>query len=205
MTTPHEHPEPRNGFRKDMQSRHLVMLAIGGTIGTGLFLASGFTVSQAGPLGAVIAYTLGALMIYCVMTCLGELAVQMPETGSFSHYATRFIGPATGYTVAWLYWLTWTVAIGSEFTAAGILMTRWFPDTPVWIWSALFAITVLVSNVVSVRLFAETELALGPLSALVWPTRLSGCPGFSSARPVVLFCPEFPVQPPACPAGSTRA
>ncbi len=73
-----------------MQTRHIVMLALGGVIGTGLFLTSGYTVNQAGPLGAVIAYIIGALMVYMVMMCLGELAVQMPETGSFSTYATRF-------------------------------------------------------------------------------------------------------------------
>ena len=154
------------GYKKEMHTRHIVMLALGGVIGTGLFLTSGYTVNQAGPLGAVIAYCVGAVMVYLVMVCLGELAVQMPETGSFSSYATRYLGPGTGYTVAWLYWLTWTVAIGSEFTAAGILMVRWFPDTPVWIWSALFAITVLVSNVVSVRLFAETEFWLSLVKVL---------------------------------------
>ncbi|WP_109511216.1 amino acid permease [Pseudomonas ovata] len=159
-------PDPASQFQKQMQTRHIVMLALGGVIGTGLFLTSGYTVNQAGPLGAVIAYMIGAVMVYLVMVCLGELAVQMPETGSFSSYATRYLGPGTGYTVAWLYWLTWTVAIGSEFTAAGILMVRWFPDTPVWIWSALFAMTVFVSNVVSVRLFAETEFWLSLIKVL---------------------------------------
>lgn len=153
-------------FRKDMQSRHLVMLAIGGTIGTGLFLASGFTVSQAGPLGAVIAYALGALMIYCVMTCLGELAVQMPETGSFSHYATRFMGPATGYTVAWLYWLSWAVAIGSELLGAGVLFERWFPGVPVWIWAALLGVLITTNNLISVRAFAETEFWLSLIKVI---------------------------------------
>lgn len=153
-------------FNKDMQTRHIVMLALGGVIGTGLFLTSGYTVNQAGPLGAVIAYMIGAVMVYLVMVCLGELAVQMPETGSFSSYATRYLGPGTGYTVAWLYWLTWAVAIGSEFTAAGILMVRWFPETPVWIWSALFALAVFISNVVSVRLFAETEFWLSLIKVL---------------------------------------
>ncbi|WP_110973021.1 amino acid permease [Pseudomonas huaxiensis] len=153
-------------YKKEMHTRHIVMLALGGVIGTGLFLTSGYTVNQAGPLGAVIAYIVGAVMVYLVMVCLGELAVQMPETGSFSSYATRYLGPGTGYTVAWLYWLTWAVAIGSEFTAAGILMVRWFPDTPVWIWSAFFAITVFILNVVSVRLFAETEFWLSLIKVL---------------------------------------
>lgn len=153
-------------YKKEMHTRHIVMLALGGVIGTGLFLTSGYTVNQAGPLGAVIAYIVGAVMVYLVMVCLGELAVQMPETGSFSSYATRYLGAGTGYTVAWLYWLTWAVAIGSEFTAAGILMVRWFPETPVWTWSALFAITVFVLNVVSVRLFAETEFWLSLIKVL---------------------------------------
>lgn len=73
-----------HSFKQDMQTRHIVMLALGGVIGTGLFLTSGYTVNQAGPLGAVIAYVLGAIMVYLVMMCLGELAVHMPEVGSFS-------------------------------------------------------------------------------------------------------------------------
>ncbi|WP_312390323.1 amino acid permease [Pseudomonas sp.] len=168
MHSEHNDAQASSGpaFNKDMQTRHIVMLALGGVIGTGLFLTSGYTVNQAGPLGAVIAYMIGAVMVYLVMVCLGELAVQMPETGSFSSYATRYLGPGTGYTVAWLYWLTWAVAIGSEFTAAGILMVRWFPETPVWIWSALFALAVFISNVVSVRLFAETEFWLSLIKVL---------------------------------------
>lgn len=155
-----------HSFKQDMQTRHIVMLALGGVIGTGLFLTSGYTVNQAGPLGAVIAYVLGAIMVYLVMMCLGELAVHMPEVGSFSSYATRYLGPGTGYMVAWMYWLTWTVAIGSEFTAAGILMVRWFPDTPVWIWSALFGFAVFLSNIISVRSFAETEFWLSLIKVL---------------------------------------
>lgn len=158
--------QPRTGFKQEMQTRHIVMLALGGVIGTGLFLTSGYTVNQAGPLGAVIAYGIGALMVYWVMMCLGELAVHMPETGSFSSYATRYLGPGTGFTVAWLYWLTWTVAIGSEFIAAGILMSRWFPQTPVWIWSVLFASIVFFNNVMSVRLFAETEFWLSLIKVI---------------------------------------
>ncbi|CAM3772404.1 putative amino acid permease YbgF [Pseudomonas reidholzensis] len=166
MTSPLERPPRKHEFRKDMQARHLVMLAIGGTIGTGLFLASGFTVSQAGPLGAVIAYAVGAIMIYCVMCCLGELAVQMPETGSFSHYATRYIGPATGYTVAWLYWLSWAVAIGSELLGAGVLLERWFPGVPVWFWAALLGGVITVNNLFSVRAFAETEFWLSLIKVI---------------------------------------
>ncbi len=144
-------------FQRKMQTRHLVMLSLGGVIGTGLFLSSGYTIQQAGPAGTILAYLIGALVVYLVMLCLGELAVHMPETGAFHSYAAKYINPATGYTVAWLYWLTWTVALGSEFTAAGLLMQRWFPSINVWIWSLVFAILIFILNIVTVRLFAESE------------------------------------------------
>ncbi|MEH7800615.1 S-methylmethionine permease, partial [Bacillus pumilus] len=72
-------------------------------------------------------------------------------------YATKYIGPGTGYTIAWLYWLTWTVALGSEFTAAGLLMQRWFPDTSVWMWSGVFALLIFLLNAFTVKFFAESE------------------------------------------------
>ncbi|WIX34037.1 amino acid permease [Salinicola sp. JS01] len=147
-------------FKRSMQSRHLVMLSLGGVIGTGLFLSSGYTVNQAGPLGAILAYLIGGLVAWLVMMCLGELAVHMPEAGAFSAHATRYIGPGTGYTVAWLYWLTWTVALGSEFTAAAVFMGRWFPEVPGWYWSAIFAAIVFATNAFTTRLFAETEFWL---------------------------------------------
>ena len=121
-------PSTDSGLRRSMGPRHLVMIAMGGVIGSGLFLSSGYTISQAGPLGAVIAYLIGAFVVYLVMACLGELAIAYPVSGAVHIYAARSIGPATGFTTAWLYWLCWAVAIGSEFTASGLLMQRWFPE-----------------------------------------------------------------------------
>ena len=91
------------------------------------------------------------------MQCLGELAGAMPETGAFHVYAARYLGPATGYTVAWLYWLTWTVALGSSFTAAGFCMQYWFPQVPVWVWCVVFCVIIFGLNVISTRFFAEGE------------------------------------------------
>ncbi|OLP65751.1 Amino-acid permease RocC [Bacillus pumilus] len=144
-------------YQRKMTSRHLFMLSLGGVIGTGLFLSSGYTINQAGPAGTILAYLVGALIVYLVMLCLGELSVAMPVTGAFHTYATKYIGPGTGYTVAWLYWLTWTVALGSEFTAAGLLMQRWFPDTSVWMWSGVFALLIFLLNAFTVKFFAESE------------------------------------------------
>ncbi len=150
--------ETTNGqFHRKMTSRHLFMLSLGGVIGTGLFLSSGYTIAQAGPLGAVISYLIGAIVVYLVMLSLGELSVAMPVTGSFHTYATRFISPGTGFTVAWLYWICWTVALGTEFLGAAMLMQRWFPQVPAWLFATFFALLILGLNVLSVRLFAEAE------------------------------------------------
>ncbi|PEZ75593.1 amino acid permease [Bacillus sp. AFS017274] len=146
-----------NQLKRSMKSRHLFMISLGGVIGTGLFLSSGYTISQAGPGGTILAYLVGGLIMYLVMLCLGELTVAMPVTGSFQTYATKYIGPATGFTIGLMYWLTWVVTVGSEFTASGLLMQRWFPHTSVWMWSAVFAILIFLLNSFSVKIFAETE------------------------------------------------
>ena len=142
---------------RKMETRHIRMISLGGVIGTGLFLSSGYTIHQAGPIGTIIAYLIGALIVYSVMLCLGELSVAMPYTGAFHVYAKKYIGEGTGFTVAILYWLTWTIALGSEFTAAGLIMQEWFPHTPVWIWSTIFIILIFFSNAYSVKIFAESE------------------------------------------------
>ncbi|MEH7149515.1 amino acid permease [Bacillus thuringiensis] len=140
-----------------MKSRHLFMIALGGVIGTGLFNGSGFIISQAGPGGSVLAFMAGGLLMYFVMLCLGELAVAMPVSGSFQEYATKFINPATGFTIGWLYWLSWANTTGLEFTTAGITMQRWFPDIPVWVWCLIFGVTIFTINALSARSYAETE------------------------------------------------
>jgi S-methylmethionine transporter len=152
-----------------MGPRHLIMIAMGGVIGSGLFLSSGYTIDQAGPLGAVLAYLVGAFVVYLVMACLGELAIAYPVAGAFHIYAARSIGPATGFTTAWLYWLCWAVALGSEFTASGLLMQRWFPGVDVWIWCLVFAALVFSFNAFSARLFGEAEfwLSLVKVGAII--------------------------------------
>lgn len=121
-----------------MKSRHLFMISLGGVIGTGFFLGTGYTINEAGPIGAILSYLAGGMIMYFTMLCLGELAVAMPVSGSFQAYATKFIGPATGFAVGWIYWLGWSVTVALEFLSAGRLMKRWFPDVGVWIWCLIF-------------------------------------------------------------------
>ncbi|NBA98586.1 amino acid permease [Pseudomonas sp. R5(2019)] len=151
--------KPRDGIQltRALKSRHIFMLSLGGVIGTGLFMGSGVTINQGGPFGAVLAYLVAGLLMYLVMVCLGELSVQMPVSGSFQAHATRYIGPATGFMIGWVYWMSWATTVGLEFTAAGMLMTRWFPETPIWYWSALFVGVLFGLNALATRAFGEAE------------------------------------------------
>ncbi|WP_081976189.1 amino acid permease [Ureibacillus manganicus] len=146
-----------NQLNRAMKSRHLFMLSLGGVIGTGLFLNAGYTINQAGPGGALIGYIFGGLILYMVMVCLGELAVYMPVSGSFQTYASRFISPSAGFSLGWMYFVGSATTAGVEFTAAGILMQRWFPDVSIWIWCALFIALLFGINALTTRAFGEAE------------------------------------------------
>ncbi|MCM3771739.1 amino acid permease [Priestia aryabhattai] len=144
-------------LQRTIKGRHLFMITLGGVIGSGFFIGSGYTISHAGPAGTILAYLVGGLMMYLTMLCLGELSVAMPVSGSFQDYATKFINPATGFTIGWMYWLSWGTTVSLELTAIGILMERWFPHTPIWIWCLVFAVLLFVTNAFSARSYAESE------------------------------------------------
>ncbi len=100
-----------------LQARHLALIALGGMIGAGLLVASSTAILTAGP-GVILAYALAGVVVVLVMRMLGEMASASPETGSFSAYASRFIGPWAGLAIGWLYWWFWVVVVGIEATAA---------------------------------------------------------------------------------------
>lgn len=133
------------------------MIAIGGSIGAGLFVASGATISQAGPGGALLSYMLIGLMVYFLMTSLGELAAFMPVAGSFSTYGSRYVEEGFGFALGWNYWYNWAVTIAVDLVASQLVMSYWFPDTPGWIWSALFLGLIFLLNYISVKGFGEAE------------------------------------------------
>lgn len=154
-------------LQRTMKSRHLFMLALGGVIGSGLFLSSGYVIQQAGPGGAILAYLVGGLIMYLTMLTLGELSVANPDSGSFQSYATKLINPATGYVVGWMYWLNWAMTIGIELTSIAILMKRWFPTVDAWIWCVVFALFLFAINILSTRSFAETEFWFSSVKVIV--------------------------------------
>lgn len=144
-------------LQRALKSRHLAMIAVGGSIGTGLFVASGATISQAGPGGALLSYFLIGLMVYFLMTSLGELAAFMPVSGSFATYGAKYVEEGFGFALGWNYWYNWAVAIAVDLVASQLVMHYWFPDTPGWIWSALFLALIFMLNYLSVKGFAESE------------------------------------------------
>ncbi|WP_285767461.1 amino acid permease [Peribacillus sp. SI8-4] len=150
-----ENQEP--SVKRSLKARHMTMIAIGGSIGTGLFLASGTTIQMAGPGGALAAYACIGIMVYFLMTSLGEMATFMPVSGSFSSYATRFVDPAFGFALGWNYWFNWAVTLAVEVAASSIIMKFWLPEVPGLLWSALFLGLVFTLNALSIKSFGESE------------------------------------------------
>lgn len=153
--TPAKQAEP--GLKRGLKSRHLTMISLGGTIGTGLFLATGGAIHTAGPGGALLAYGVIGIMVYFLMTSLAEMGAYMPVAGSFSTYATKFVDPALGFALGWNYWYNWAITIAAELAAVTMIMKFWFPNSPSFIWSAIFLALIFLINYLSVQGFGETE------------------------------------------------
>jgi arginine/ornithine permease len=153
-------------LQRTMKSRHLFMISLGGVIGSGLFLGTGYTISQAGPMGTILSYIVGGFIMFLTMVCLGELSVAMPVSGSFQTYTTKFIGPGTGFALGWLYWFGWAVTVALELLSAGQMMMRWFPHSQIWVWCAIFAILLFALNALSARAFGEAEFWFSSIKIL---------------------------------------
>jgi L-asparagine transporter-like permease len=133
---PAAHPDATEAFEREaglsrsLRTGQITMIAIGGAIGTGLFLGSGLAVGYAGP-GVLISYGIGALIAYMMMLVLSEMAIAIPTAGSFGTYAQLYLGPWAGFVVRYTYWAVQVMAIGGEATAAGLYMQFWLPSIPV--------------------------------------------------------------------------
>jgi len=155
-----------NTLKRGLKSRHLIMIAIGGCIGDGLFLATGNTLNVAGGFGAMLAYTIIGIMVYFMINSLGEMSVYLPISGSFSTYSSKYVNPAFGFAIGWNYWFSWAIVTGIEIVVAAILMSYWFPTVPMVIWSILFCAILLVINLFSARAYGETEYWFASLKIL---------------------------------------
>ncbi|WP_305852765.1 amino acid permease [Tsukamurella sp. PLM1] len=148
---------PDESLRQGLQSRHISMLALGGAIGTGLFVASGATIHDAGPGGALAAYALMGVMVFFLMQSLGEMSAYIPCSNPFEEYGTRFVSKSFGFAAGWNYWFNWSITLAAEVVAAGLIMKFWLPDVPSWIWSLIFMAGLLALNLFAVKAFGEAE------------------------------------------------
>jgi amino acid transporter len=146
------------GLERKLGSRHLQFIAIGGTIGTGLFLGTGPALATAGPVALLIAFIFMGLIVFSVMTALGEMAAYMPVAGAFTAYATRFVDPTVGFAMGWIYWCSWSLTYALELTAAGLIIQFWDDSISVGIWIAVFWVIFTASNYMPVRWFGEFEM-----------------------------------------------
>ncbi len=149
-------------LHKDLKTRHVTMISIGGVIGAGLFVGSGTIVMDSGP-GALVSYMIAGLIVVLIMRMLGEMAVVNPDSGSFSTYANNAIGPWAGYTIGWLYWFNWVIIVAIEAGLIGGMIHMWFPSIPAWAAGVIFPALMMLTNVFSVKAYGEFEYWLATM------------------------------------------
>jgi len=150
------------GLTRTLTSGQLAMIAIGGAIGTGLFLGSGFAIGFAGP-SVLLSYSIGALIALLLMGCLAEMTVAHPTSGSFGAWAEFYIHPLAGFLVRYAYWSCIVFAVGTEVTAIAVYMKFWFPEAPGWSWIVGFSAILIGVNAVNVKVFGSVEYAFSAL------------------------------------------
>lgn len=153
---------------RTLKGRHLQMIAIGGAIGTGLFVGSGSALAEGGPASLIIAFGLIGIMLYCTVHALGELAVLYPVAGSFAVYGTRFIDPAWGFAMGWNYALGWLVTIPLEIVAASLTLSFWDGAKGInaAAWVTIFLVFIVAINLFGARGYGEAEFVFSMIKVV---------------------------------------
>lgn len=149
--------QSNNGVKRGLKKRHLSMIAIGGTIGTGLFLTSGYNIRNAGALGGPLAYLIIGILVYVLMHGVGEMSTFMPTSGAYSTFSGIFVHPVFGFAVGWNVWVNAAVSIGAELVGGAVIMQQFFPHVPPFIWCLIIGAIVLALNLTSVKAYGEAE------------------------------------------------
>ncbi|ACS85249.1 D-serine/D-alanine/glycine transporter [Musicola paradisiaca] len=160
MTDQHHTQTPQsaehNGLRRNLTNRHIQLIAIGGAIGTGLFMGSGKTISLAGP-SIIFVYMIIGFMLFFVMRAMGEILLSNLNYKSFSDFAADLLGPWAGFFTGWTYWFCWVVTGIADVVAISAYAQFWFPELSQWISSLLCVLLLLTLNLATVKLFGEME------------------------------------------------
>ncbi|KAL6243887.1 histidine permease [Rhinocladiella similis] len=154
-----DQPKAQPALAMKLKQRHLQMIAIGGSIGTGLFIGSGSALSTGGPAALVISYCTLGIMLFCTVHALGEMAVIFPVAGSFSAYSSRFLDPAWGFAMGWNYAMQWLVTLPIEIMAASMTLNYWRGgrDVNPSAWVSIFFMVIIAINFFGVRGYGEAE------------------------------------------------
>jgi len=176
------------GLAKALTRGQIVMIGLGGAIGTGLFMGSGIAIGYAGP-GVLISYLIAAFAATVVVCSLSEMVALHPAAGSFGVYAETYLNPWAGFAVRYTYWAAQVIAVGGEAVAAGTYMSWWFPGVPIWAWSLGFAVILLYVNARSVANFGSFEyvFSLIKVTAIVGFILLGGAAILGVGQPAVGF------------------
>lgn len=143
-------------LQRGLRNRHVQLIALGGAIGTGLFLGSAGVMKTAGP-SMVLGYAIGGFIAFLIMRQLGEMIVHEPVAGSFSHFAHKYWGDFAGFFSGWNYWVLYVLVSMAELTAVGIYVQYWWPEIPTWVSVAAFFLIINAINLANVRLYGEME------------------------------------------------
>ncbi|MES9682274.1 amino acid permease [Bacillus sp. AFS001701] len=159
--------EKRN-LQRTMTSRHITMMALGGAIGAGLFKGSSSAIDMAGP-SIIIAYLLGGIILLFILQGLAEMAVRNSDARTFRDLVQSILGKYPAYFLDWIYWKMWVLNITAESIVAAIFIQYWLPDYPIWILALIVSVLVTTINLLSVKVFAETEywLALIKITVII--------------------------------------
>ena len=153
-TISEEQQDEQVGLHRGLSARQVQMIAIAGTIGTGLFLGTGRSLAQGGPASMLICYSIVGFIVYVTLLLLGEMATQYPVAGSFNAYTTRFFSPSYGFALAWNYWFNDAVSVASDLTAAQLVLQYWTSWNP-WVISLLFWLFLVTVNAAHVKAYGE--------------------------------------------------
>lgn len=151
-----DQPSSSGTLKRGLKNRHIQLIALGGAIGTGLFLGSAGVIKSAGP-SMILGYAIGGLIAFLIMRQLGEMIVEEPVAGSFSYFANRYWGPFAGFLSGWNYWVLYVLVGMAELTAVGKYIQYWYPDIPIWASALVFFVLINLINLGHVKLFGEAE------------------------------------------------
>ncbi|MBC8944551.1 MULTISPECIES: amino acid permease [Xenorhabdus] len=143
-------------LKRGLKNRHIQLIALGGSVGTGLFLGIAQTIKMAGP-SVLLGYAISGFIAFLIMRQLGEMVVEEPVAGSFSHFAYKYWGNFAGFLSGWNYWAMFILVGMAELTAVGMYIQYWWPETPTWISAAIFFVLINAVNLINVRLYGEAE------------------------------------------------